>query len=476
MTSAKAMYDLCVSERQNYLTTAEALATITLPDLLAPYNVSRYTITNRPANGSQGINAESPYNSAGTQAITGLASSLQNLMFPSNIEWFRLTLTSEMENNLLAQGIAQQDIDNALTAQSKSIKNFLTSINLQSSVGQIFNRLLVEDNVLVVVTEQGIRSIPMRNCGIKRIGNQLIKVSWFESIPDEKGNEQKIYYYVDYDKGEVWRQADGEQKSRRVRLSPKQIFVVSGSIPDTGSYVASYGSRYYGMIYTINQLSYHMLRAASIAAKSILFIDENSGLTPQQVVSLQGGQAIVGNAAALTWLDSAQKINDWQFVSAYMEELKNQLARAFALDILNFQPMGAQPKTATEVQAIGQAIDARIASMAQTVQLTFVKNLIEAVMAILASKGISPDLFANVTPVVTSGTSALDRQLEYQKLLQGLSVLAQFDPTLAQRIDSLKLLETFSAVTNIDTSTYIRPAPQQVQMAPQPQPIQQPMI
>ena len=128
------------------------------------------------------------------------------------------------------------------------------------------------------------------------------------------------------------------------------------------------------------------------------------------------------------------------------------------------------------LKAIGQAIDSRIASMAQTVQNTFVKNLIQAVMVILANKGISPDLFANVTPVVTSGTSALDRQLEYQKLLQGLSVLAQFDPTLAQRIDSLKLLETFSAVTNIDTSTYIRPAPEQIQMAPQPSPIQQPMV
>jgi len=482
MANARAMYDACVTERQNYLAAAESLACITLPDLMPVYNISRYTVSSRASNVA-GPSSESVYNSSGTQAITGLASSLQNLLFPSNIEWFRLSLRPDIQANLMAQGVSEVDIDNALSQQSKMIKNFLTSINLQSSVGQIFNRLLVEDNVLVIVTEDGIRSVPMRNCGIKRIGNRLRQISWFEVELDDKGQEERIYYYIDYEKNEIWSQSERDQRGRKVTrgLTPKRVFVVSGSIPDTGSYVCSYGYRFYGLIYTINNLSYHMLRAASIASKSILFIDENSGLTPQQVTSLQGGQAIVGNAAALTWLDSAQKINDWSFVANYLEDLKSQLARCFALDILNYQSVGGvQPKTATEVQAIGAAIDSRIASLAQTVQNTFVKNLIEAVMDILSEKGIAPDLFANVTPVVTSGTSALDRQMEYQKLLQGLSVLSQFDPTLAQRIDSLKLLETFSSVTNIDTTSYIREIqpeqPQQVVPASQPQPIAPAMI
>jgi len=470
MANPKKIYEACSAERQQYLASAETLANLTLPDLLAGYSMGGYTITNTPTNAVS--NNGGIFNNAGTQAITGLASSLQNVLFPSNVDWFRLSLDTAVKNSVMANGVSETDIDNALSEQSKLVKEFLSNINYQSVVGRIFNRLLVEDNVVIIVTKDGIRSVPMRNAGIKREEGKLRFVAWWEEATDENGKVEKIYYLVDYKTNEIWKQEENNQRAKKITsgLSAKRVFVSTSSIPDNGSYCCSYGYRHYGLIYTINNFSYHLMRAASIASKSILFIDENSGLSPQQVTSLQGGQAIVGNATALTWLDSAQKITDWSFVQQYVENLKQQLSKAFALDILNFTQF-PQPRTATEIAAISTSLDSRIASLAQSVQTTFVKSLVSAVLDILAEQGIFPDLLKNINPVVTSGTSSYDRQQEYQKLLQGLAVISQFDPSLSQRIDSIKLLETFTAVTGIDTESYIRelpdPSTQQIQTGSQ---------
>jgi len=355
----------------------------------------------------------------------------------------------------LNAGVQQSDIDDALTIKTNQIKRLLARMNFQSAVGRIFQRIIIEDNVVVVVTPDGIRAIPMRNAVVRREAGRLRYVAWKEEVTLANGNVESLYYLADYAENVCYTQRGSSNRAQRVSdLNPKRVFVVTSHLPDWGSYSTSYAFKNYGLIYTLNNLSYNLLRAATIASKSIMCIDPNSGLTPQQVATVQGGSCIVGEASAIQWISSGIKINDWAWVQNYINEMQQRLNRAFALDLLNMQ--FNQPRTATEVQAVTNAIDSQVASLASSIADTFARPLVAAAMDILNTTSPSTDLLANTTPVITSGTSAFDNLMEYQKLLQGLAAVAQFDPTLAQRIDSVELLRTFSNATGINTEQFVR--------------------
>lgn len=458
------IYNTYVGGRQTYLQNSEAVSRLTIPDITDERYASHYMIANtipRSPYSTNTSNTDGIYNNSGSLAISGLAASLHRVIFPNQADWFRLSLDEKMTQTLLGQGIQQTDIDSALMLKTKSVKRALANMNFQSAIGRIFQRILIEDNCVVVVTPEALRAIPMRNAMIRRENGKMRYVGWHEEIVGDNGMPTKMYYLADYSSGICWQQREGAQKATRVSdLNPNRVFVVTSHTPDWGSYVTSYGFKHYGTIYTLNNLSYNLLRAASIASKSIMVIDPNSGLTPQQIAGLQGGSCIVGEASAVQWISSAMKINDWAWTQNYIAELQMRLNRAFALDLLNMQFQ--QPRTATEIQAVTAQIDSQVASLASSISDSFAKPLVGAILDILAENEGGADLLANLRPVITSGTSAFDSLVEYQKLLQGLAAVSQFDPTLAQRIDSIKLLQTFSNATGINTDEFIREAPAQM--------------
>lgn len=349
------------------------------------------------------------------------------------------------------------------------IKEFLATLNYQSQIGRVLLRVIVEDNVLVIVDDDMMKTVPLRNFIVKRLNGKPRYVCYTEDVIKESDPSQteKIFTYVDFDKNEIWQQKESNKNAKRVKGESKQYFVVTSYIPEDGDdYCCSFGFRHYGLIYAINNFSYHLHRAAAIASKSIMCIDPNSNLTPETVQGLQGGQAFVGRPTDMQWLESTQKISDWSWVQTYLEQLKMQLSKSFALDILN-QPQTVQPKSATEIQIMAQAVDSHVASLAQTLQVTLVKPLVEACLAVIKTQTGLPEIFNNITPIVTSGTSSFDAMVEYQKLLQGFATVAQFDPTILQRIDSVKLLETWSSFTGLNTNNYLKPLDQSQIQQPQ---------
>lgn len=457
MPDAIKLYNTYSGARETYVRNSEAVARLTLPDIADERYASNYMVSTtmpRSPYSTNTANTDGIFNNSGTMAISGLAASLHRVIFPNQADWFKLSLDETMTQTLLGQGINQTDIDTALQIKTRSVKRLLANMNFQSMVGRIFQRILIEDNVIVVVTPDGIRAVPLKSGYIRRESGKLRWVGWREEMYDEDGKPTNVYYVADYRTGLCWMQREGSTRSTRLtNLNTNRVFVVNSHVPDWGSYVTSYAFKHYGLIYTLNNLSYNLMRAASIASKSIMVIDPNSGLTPQQIAGLQGGSCIVGEASAVQWITSTMKISDWQWTMNYIAELQQRLNRAFALDLMNLQ--FAQPRTATEVQAITSQIDSQVASIASSISDSFAKPLVGACLDILAETEGGNDLLANLRPVITSGTSAFDSLVEYQKLLQGLAAVSQFDPNLPQRIDSVRLLQTFSNATGINTDDFI---------------------
>lgn len=475
----KDFYDENSVEKQSYQQNAELVASITLTDLLPTNHQSRVINPNQNQAGKGIYNSQNRtgyysssgqtgvFDSSNTQACAGLASAIQSVIFPSQVDWNKLTLSESVANNLIQQkGVKQPDIDKALSTKQQDVKEFLAQIGFQSKIGKILQRIIVEDNTVVIVTEDNIRSVPLRNAAIKYVGSKLRYICWVEEI-EKNGKSLKCYYLVkkplaSEEVGEVWKQDEDQDNPTKITegITANRVFVSYGSIPDDGSYVNSYGVKYYGLMNQINVTSYHLSKAQSIALKAVMMIDANANIDPETISNLAPGSCIVGNANDISWLKVENKLTDWQWCQQYLETLKQQLSRAFALDVLNYTQFN-QPRTATEVALVNQAIDSHVASLAQTVQDTFAVNVVRAVLDILAERDVrngtgTGNLLYNVTPIVTTGTSAFDSLVQFQKLVQGLAVVGQFDPTLYQRIDSLALLKTYSAATGINTNDFIK--------------------
>lgn len=470
----KEIYQSGVAERSEYLDNAEALAVITLPELRVKGSASSFSI-NKVYDEKRKGRVAAIYNNAGTLALAGLASTMQAVHFPNQVDWFRLSFDASMEAALIRKGITnQQKKDEAIRITSNRVKEKLAQLNYQAAVGRINLRLLVEDNVLVVVDSEQIRVMPLRSMTCRRYGGKLAWVCYLEQVQkDGSATElENQYTWIDYQNGEVWQQKESAKQARRVRMSPKQAFVVTSTVPEDTNYVCSFGFRHYGLIYAINNFSFHLHRAAAIASKAIMLIRPESGLTADDFADLQGGMALEGDPEAVAWLNAGMAINQWEWVMNYINELKQQLSKGFALDLLS-QPYFAQPRSATEVALINQSVDQHVASLAQTTQNTLVKPLVEAVLEVLKQEPKNPsepDLLEELTPIVTSGTSQFDALVQFQKLLQGFAMAAQFDNTLVARIDSLKLLQKWASITGVDVEDYIRELPPNLPMQGLPAP------
>jgi hypothetical protein len=248
-------------------------------------------------------------------------------------------------------------------------------------------------------------------------------------------------------------------------MDADQAFIVTTSIPDDSNYVSSFGLRHYGLIFAINNYSYHLHRATAIASKSILLIRPESGLSADDFADIEGGMALEGDPESVGWLNSAMNISQWSWTMNYISELKLQLSRGFALDILS-QPQFAQPRSATEVNAVQESVERSVATLVQTIQETFAINLVKAALAVIKKRpASSEDFLSEITPIVTSGTSRFDELINFQGMIQGFALSAQFDPTLAQRFNGEAILKKYASIIGVDVTDYLRPLSPE---APQP--------
>ena len=476
------LHNTCQAEKLPFLQAVELVEALAAPSLLANNHIYRNSDLSPNSDGSASQNSRvsnsgkkfGRYDVAGVQACSGLASSLQYTIFPSQVDWFKFQLSESDKKALLANGATLVNIEAALSVKELEVKHLLAELNYQSAVGGALHRTVVEDNCLVIVTERGIRSIPFRNIGIKAYGGEIKYITYAEEVEDPKTEGKCInqYTYVRYpdidkpnDNGEVYQQLEGEQIARKITkgINPNRVFIVYGSHPD-GSYVESYAVKHYGLINEINQIAYDLSIARSIALKAIMFLDDPSEqITPSTISNMKPGDCLLGNANSVGWVSAAAKISEWSWCQNSQMELKQQLAKSFALDILNYTQFN-QARSAAEINALTNSIDSKVASFAQTIQATLAPKLITACLDILAERDIkngtgTGDLLKNITPVITSGTSAFNSILEFQKLIQGLQTVATLDPTLGQRIDSVAILKTFAAATGINTDEYIKDIP-----------------
>lgn len=161
--TAQSRYDSLARDRDSFLERARDCSRFTIP-MLIPEKETTYSNT-----------YPTPYNAIGARGVNNLASKLLLALLPPNSPFFRLRLDDFQIKELEGDQNLKTDIEKGLGEVEKAI---MTDIEMSADRVAIFEalkRLIVGGNVLVHVTDKGVRTFHLDQYVVNRdpMGNVL---------------------------------------------------------------------------------------------------------------------------------------------------------------------------------------------------------------------------------------------------------------------------------------------------------------
>jgi hypothetical protein len=216
-----------------------------------------------------------------------------------------------------------------------------------------------------------------------------------------------------------------------------------------------------------------LLEAMANAAWTPYFFSGDPSIPVQSIAKLKSRDIfrLPMNSNPPTALSSATKIADWQFIQQKYEQDVQSLLNLSAVGLLN---RASQIQTATEVNALLSELNGLIGATASVLADTLYKNTINALLDILgvresirqslaAEQGLQVDnetLDKLVSPIVITGSPAFAREQDAERMLVGISKLAQvFGPAILSRFDVAEISKVFLDGLRIPTEGLILKEP-----------------
>lgn len=455
--------------RKKFLDRAEEIAKLTLP-----------TIEPRGL-----LLTDVAYSHDGAQAVRGLSSSIRKVLMPANRTWHKMQLTAEVQKQIEAEIAARggdleatmKQINGAIRDEmvsgEKRINSYLHRRKVKSRIARAITRNLIEGFNVIRVLKDQVNVFPLRLIAAYRQHGDLRFYVLKEEKPidvkvfagnDNEGEADYIYTMIDVVNSEVWQsQNDGEAKQVRPDVDggdSRQYVAFNSEMPDTEHYPDSFSYTFLPLFNEIDALVMDLGEAAANAAWAVLGIDPGSSISPTEVIKWKSGQAYKFAANQLEWLSSATKLTDFGIVNKRLEMLQAERRKVFGAGIRDRSPGDV---TATQILQEVEELDEQTADLLVNYDETLLAPLATAVAVV---EGILtfevPGVDSPIEVIVTTGNSALQRQVSIMRMLQAMPIIQALDPTLFNRRATFKLtaeIEGFDDYTDDVLQAEVAPEP-----------------
>ena len=145
--TAAARYNQLAANRDSYLQRARDCSKVTIPGLIPE------------AHGGEAGDLKTPYQSFGARGTNFLSNKLLVTLFPPNAPFFKLEIDDLALRVAEAGPEVKTELDAALVKVEHAVMGVLDTANGRVSLHEAFKHLLVSGNVLLYVSEAGIRVI-----------------------------------------------------------------------------------------------------------------------------------------------------------------------------------------------------------------------------------------------------------------------------------------------------------------------------
>lgn len=453
--------------RKKFLDRAEEIAKLTIPSI-EPRGL---------------LLSDVAYSHDGAQAIRGLSSSIRRVLMPPNRTWFRLQLTADMQQKIEAAVAESGGDSDAIMAQidltirdrmvesEKQINSFLHRRKVKSRIARAITRNLIEGFNVIRVLKDQVNVFPLRLITAYRQHGELKfyvlkeeKAMDVKSFDDNDGAPIYIYTLIDVVNKEVWQsQSDGEAQKVKPEVDGgdyRQYIAFNSEMPDTEHYPDSFGYMFLTLFNEIDALVMDLGEAAANAAWAVLGISPESSLSPTEVINWKSGQAYKFSPEQLQWLSSATKLTDFGIVNKRLETLQAERRKVFGAGVRDRSPGDV---TATQILQEVEELDEQTADLLVNFDETLLVPLATGVAVV---EGILefevPGVESPIEAIVTTGNSALQRQISIMRMLQAMPIIQSLDPGLYNRRATFELtaeIEGFDEYTKDVLQAEVPPQP-----------------
>ena len=170
-SSIQAQYNRLEINREPYLQRARDCAALTIPTLYPDIGSNEAT------------QFDTPYQSIGARGTMNLASKLMLALFPPHSPFFRLSVDDLVYKQIQGDPQQRQTIEEGLNKIEKAVMDNLEVTNDRVAVYEALKQLIVSGNVLLRLTDKGLRVYRLNNYVIKRDPQgSVLKIIIKESI------------------------------------------------------------------------------------------------------------------------------------------------------------------------------------------------------------------------------------------------------------------------------------------------------
>ena len=154
--TVQAQYNKLELNRETYLARARECSELTIPTLFPPKNINEAT------------EYKCPYQSVGARGVMNLASKLMLALFPPHAPFFRLSVDDLVFKKIQGDPKTKSSIEQGLSGIEKAVMDNMEVSNDRVAVYEALKNLIVSGNVLLKLSETGLRVYRLENYVIKR--------------------------------------------------------------------------------------------------------------------------------------------------------------------------------------------------------------------------------------------------------------------------------------------------------------------
>ena len=467
-------------DREVYLERARRVSELTIPHLYPPKGNNEAT------------EYPTPYQSVGSRGVTNLASKLMLALFPPQAPFFRLDVDELVYKQIEGDPKQKATIEQGLAKIEKAVMDSIEENNDRVAFYEALKHLIVSGNVLLKITDDGLRTYSLNNYVVKRDPQgKILKIIIKEGIspntlPEKlkkglgevlKEDTKSLHLYTC-----VTRQKDKFYVHQEI--AKKKVFEKNYDL-DKLPFIALRFNRIDGMNYgrghcetfegdlrSLEGLTRAILEGSSASSKMLFMIAPNGSTRASSVAKAPNGAIIEGNASDVSVLQ-ANKFADFRVGYEMMGRIEQRLQFAFLLNA-SVQRQ-AERVTATEVQLVANELNDALGGVYGILTTEFQLPYINTKLAMLKEQKLLPDLPKELVKTkIIVGMEALGRASDRLRLLQFMSDLSNTlgAETLAQYINLDDAIKKFAVANGIDTQGLIK-SQEQIQQEAQAQQQQQ---
>ena len=466
--TAKSRYDDLVSDRNQFLDSAEEASRLTLPYLISRDDDQR---------GMRVLST--PWQSVGSKGVVTLASKLMLALLPPQTSFFKLQVD---DSNLgqLPPGF-RSEMDLAFAKIERTIMDSIAASDDRVVVHQALKHLVVAGNVLIFMGKEGLKLYPLNRYAVERDGNgNVIEIVTKEKIakkllgdykdiqsqPNSPGSDHygdkdecDVYTHIKRENNRmVWHQEVFDKiipNSRsKAPLDSNPWIALRFNTVDGEAYGRGRCEEFIGDLKSLEALSQALVEGSAAAAKVVFVVSPSSTTKPATLASAGNGAIVQGRPDDIGVVQVG-KTADFRTAYEMVQQLERRLSEAFL--ILSVRQ--SERTTAEEVRMTQMELEQQLGGLFSLLTVDFLVPYLNRKLSVFQKAGKIPRIPKNtVKPTIVAGVNALGRGQDRESLGQFLTTIAQTmgPEAIGQFINAEEVVKRLAAAQGIDVLNLVK--------------------